>query len=119
LSPPFFFTLQVGSLSDGRGTVTFIIFVDVGTLACNWIIHNIFYLSSENGVLWQIWEEPKNPDGGKIHSNFDFFIWNITNPAEVAKGLNPKLAEIGPYCFMNFVKKVDIREENDSGNAPK
>ncbi|XP_063704232.1 sensory neuron membrane protein 1-like [Culicoides brevitarsis] len=44
--------------------------------------------------------------------DFNVYLFNITNPDEVASGELPKLQEVGPYRFREWKKRIDQSEDN-------
>lgn len=48
--------------------------------------------------------------------DFKVYMFNITNPDEIAKGQKPKVQEIGPFFYDEYKMKLDLvdREDDDS-----
>ncbi|XP_063223832.1 sensory neuron membrane protein 1-like [Bacillus rossius redtenbacheri] len=44
-----------------------------------------------------------------------FYLFNVTNPAEVQSGARPVLQEVGPYVYDEYLEKVNIEKHQDSG----
>ncbi|XP_045479908.1 sensory neuron membrane protein 1-like isoform X2 [Harmonia axyridis] len=44
--------------------------------------------------------------------NFKIYFFNVTNPEEVTKGEKPKVQEVGPYAYDEWVSKVDVVDDN-------
>ncbi|KAG8281618.1 Plays an olfactory role that is not restricted to pheromone sensitivity [Homalodisca vitripennis] len=43
--------------------------------------------------------------------DFNIYLFNITNPAEVMRGAKPDLQEVGPYCYKEIKEKTDFIED--------
>ncbi|KAJ9589998.1 hypothetical protein L9F63_016890, partial [Diploptera punctata] len=58
----------------------------------------------------QIWEKTPYP------MDFKIYLFNYTNPEEVANGATPVLKEVGPFCYKEYKEKVNIidHEEDDT-----
>lgn len=48
--------------------------------------------------------------------DFKIYIFNVTNPKEIANGEKPVVKEVGPFFYDEYKEKVDLedREEDDS-----
>nr|XP_056711647.1 lysosome membrane protein 2 [Euleptes europaea] len=51
----------------------------------------------------RLWEEPPPP------VYMQFYMFNVTNPAEILNGETPLVTEIGPYTYREQVPKVNVR----------
>jgi len=88
------------------------------TFAVGWIAFPIVLekkiaerVQLKNGTqTWERWSNVTTP----IFMNF--YIFNTTNPHEVAKGQKPKLEEFGPYVYEEKRVKIDI-ELNEENNT--
>ena len=57
----------------------------------------------------------KGTDGKPIGSNYDFYVWNITNPKGFMAGQKPSLQQVGPFCYKNFNKHVNVSTQDGKG----
>nr|AMA98188.1 chemosensory protein [Blattella germanica] len=72
------------------------------------IIENL--VLNEGAERREIWEKTPYP------MDFKIYLFNVTNPFEVAQGDTPVLKEVGPYCYNEYKEKVNIidHEEDDT-----
>nr|APC94222.1 sensory neuron membrane protein 1a [Pyrrhalta maculicollis] len=45
--------------------------------------------------------------------SFKVYLFNVTNPMEIQTGAIPKLKEVGPFCFEEWKKKIDVTDEEE------
>jgi len=89
--------------------LSFILYVgNVGENVRNSIISSKFRLWQNNTDFYTSWLQPIGPNGQPIGSEYDFYLWNITNPAEILQGQKPRLQEVGPFCYMNYNIHVNV-----------
>nr|QGW50718.1 sensory neuron membrane protein s3 [Propsilocerus akamusi] len=49
--------------------------------------------------------------------DFKVYLFNVTNPAEIQMGEQPKVEEIGPFVYSQYRKKYNIRFSRDKERA--
>ncbi|XP_071787069.1 lysosome membrane protein 2-like isoform X1 [Asterias amurensis] len=62
----------------------------------------------ENGTMgYDLWQDPP------ADVSMQFWVWNLTNPAEVKKGKKPFLVQRGPYTYREYMPKQNITPNNN------
>ena len=101
----------------GMGVVLLIATYVLGWLTIPKVFENKIKerMQLRNGTrTWERWSNVTTPVFLKI------YIFNTTNPEEVAEGGKPKLEEFGPYVYQQKRLKVDLRlSDNDTKVAYK
>lgn len=62
---------------------------------------------SEDSEMLKAWKNPKFPVLMK------FYVFNVTNAEDISKGGKPILTEHGPYTYVMYSPRFDIRFENN------
>nr|QDD67778.1 sensory neuron membrane protein [Galeruca daurica] len=46
--------------------------------------------------------------------SFKIYLFNVTNPMAIQSGDIPEVKEIGPFCFQEWKRKVDVTDEEEN-----
>jgi len=65
-------------------------------------------ITPENNEILDFWADPP------MHSTFDIYLWNVTNPHSVLNnGSKPIMQEIGPIRYRNVVSRTNVNFTTD------
>ena len=96
------------NISLGLLILSFTLFMtDAGYKTVAGIIASKFVITPENEQIYNSWVEPP------LGTMYNYYLWEVTNSDQVIKnGTKPELREVGPFCYENTNKKVNISQSN-------
>lgn len=76
-------------------------------------IHDEIVIDSEQAPSYNLWQSNFYGHGEKRDIFYDVYIFDVQNPVSALRGERPILVQRGPYAFMNYFNKFDIKWSHD------